>query len=370
MEIYLNTPTREPLPAWMNQNAFDTVKTYYERVTGYAPTPLITLQALAGELGLGGIYIKDESKRFGLNAFKALGALYAVRQAIGRRLSVRTLVAATDGNHGRAVTWAAKREGLPCVIFMPKGTNPTHVEAIRRMGTAEIFITDQNYDETVHLALEYAERENGLLVQDTELKGYQATASDIALGYSVMPAEALAQMDALGADAPTHVLMQAGVGSMAGGVLGYLAHRFPENPPKFFVVETWEVPCIMESVRQGKTVVIRAIPHTSMFGLNCGEPNPQTLPILRSRADCFVRCHDEVTYEGMRRLARPLGKDPAIISGECGAVTLGALMRLMEDSAYAIERAKLGLDEHARVLLFSTEGDTDPAHYRKVVEEA
>ncbi|MDD3337033.1 MAG: diaminopropionate ammonia-lyase [Eubacteriales bacterium] len=370
MELYLNTPKPEPLPTWMNERAFSSVKRDYEHITGYEPTPLLSLCGLAEKLSLGGVYIKDESKRFGLNAFKALGALNAVRQAAGSSLSpVKKLVAATDGNFGRAVAWAAKREGLPAVIFMSCGTKPERAEAIRSMGMTTVILTDRNYDETIHMAYEYAQKESGLLVQDTELPGFQAVARSVAVGYSVMPAEALEQMKALEV-APTHVFAQAGVGSMAGGVLGYLTDTLKENAPKFGVVETWEVPCIMESAKAGHKVIIDTLPVTSMAGLNCGEPNPQTLPLLLSHASCFLRCKDEVTFEGMRRLAKPIPGDPPVISGECGAVTLGALIRLMKDEAFREAREALQLGKDSQVLLFSTEGDTDPKHYREIVESA
>lgn len=367
MELYLNRPTDEALPSWMNQRAFAAVQRDYEHMTGYAPTPLAALSNLAERLGLGGVYVKDESKRFGLNAFKALGTLNAVRQAAGSLLSVKKLVAATDGNFGRAVAWAAKREGLPAVIFMSSGTRPERAESIRQMGMATVILTDKNYDETIHMAYDYAQREGGLLVQDTELPGYHAIARSVAVGYSVMPAEALAQMKAMNT-LPTHVLMQAGVGSMAGGVLGYMASVMGENSPRFGVVETWEVPCIMASAKAGEKVIMDTLPRTSMAGLNCGEPNPQTLPVLMARASCFMRCTDDVTFEGMRRLAKPIGDDQPVISGECGAVTLGALISLMKDKQFQEQREALGLNRDAHVLLFSTEGDTDPAHYREVIE--
>lgn len=368
MEAWLNRPSFAPLPSWMNDRAYAAVLRDYERITGYAPTPLAALDCLAKRLGLGGVYIKDESKRFGLNAFKALGTLNAVRQAAGSSLSpMKKLVAATDGNFGRAVAWAAKREGLPAVIFMCAGAKPERAEEIRRMGMATVIFTDQNYDETIRIAWEYAQREDGLLVQDTELPGYHAIARSVAVGYGVMPAEALRQMEERGV-APTFVLMQAGVGSMAGGVTGYLTSALGAKAPRFGVVETWEAPCLMESAKEGREVVISRMPQTSMSGLNCGEPNPETLPVLTSHASLFVRCKDEVTFQGMRQLAKPLGTDPPVISGECGAVTLGALIRLMKDDAFREARNALHLNKDAQVLLFSTEGDTDPGHYREIIE--
>ena len=366
MEVWLNSPSDAPLPAWMNQRAFAAVKRDYEHITGYAPTPLVALPCLAKALGLGGIYLKDESKRFGLNTFKALGTLNAVRQAAGSALTpMKRLVAATDGNFGRAVAWAAKREGLPAVIFMSVGTKPGRAEEIRRMGMTTVILTEKGYDETVHIAWDYAQREGGLLVQDTELPGYHTIARSVAVGYSVMPAEALEQM---GDVAPSFVMMQAGVGSMAGGVVGSLVTALGANAPRFAVVETWEAPCIMESARAGEKVIVSTPYRTGMDGLNCGEPNPETLSVLTSHASCFIRCKDEVTFQGMRRLATPLGTDPPVISGACGAVTLGALIRLMKDERYREARDKLELNESARVLLFSTEGDTDREHYREVVE--
>lgn len=368
MEVWLNRPSYAPLPAWMNERAFAAVKRDYEHITGYAPTPLVSLPCLAKRLGLGGVYVKDESKRFGLNAFKALGTLNAVRQAAGSSLTpMKKLVAATDGNFGRAVAWAAKREGLPAVIFMSSGAKPERAEEIRRMGMTTVILTDKNYDETVHIAWEYAKREDGLLVQDTELPGYHSIARSVAVGYSVMPAEALEQMKALGVT-PSFVLMQAGVGSMAGGVLGYLTKALGNDAPRFGVVEIWETPCLMESAKAGEKVVIPTLPQTSMAGLSCGEPNPETLSVLTAYASCFIRCKDDVTFRGMRQLAKPLQTDRPIISGECGAVTLGALMGLMKGDGFRQARNALGLDETSQVLLFSTEGDTDPGHYRQIVE--
>lgn len=188
------------------------------------------------------------------------------------------------------------------------------------------------------------------------------------LGYSTMAAEALEQMQAAGCTGPSHVFLQAGVGSMAGGVLAYLVHRLLPHPPRFAVVEAEETACIYESVRQGRPVAIGGSPQTAMAGLNCGEPNPYTLPLLQAFAGFYIKCPDEASFAAMRRLARPLGEDLPVVAGECGAAGLGALMQLAAEKELRQWKEQMGLDGSSDIFLFSTEGDTDPEHYKLVLE--
>ena len=164
---------------------------------------------------------------------------------------------------------------------------------------------------------------------------------------------------------PTHTFLQAGVGSMAGGVAAYLAETC-KNPPAMAVVEAWESACVLESIRQGKLVTIEGHTQTSMAGLNCGTPNPQVMPILQEWAQFYLRCQDEVTFRAMRRLAHPGPHETAVVSGESGASGLGAFLAVMDNPEY---RKTMGFDENSVVLLFSTEGDTDPGHYKEVVSD-
>lgn len=349
------------------QENFDEVRKFHRGLSAYAPSPMISLPALAEKLGLGGIYIKDESKRFGLNAFKGLGASYAVHHVLEKDPSIEIIVAATDGNHGKAVAWAAHQRGRNAVIFIPKGTAPARSKAIEDIGNTEVRVTDSNYADTVRMASEYADEHNATLVQDTAFEGYREIPEKVVLGYSTMAAEAADQLEKAG-KRPTHVFLQAGVGSMAAGNLAYFVHRYEDDLPTFIIVEAEETACLYESIKQGKFVAIAGHSDTKMAGLNCGEANPDILSLLGRFAEFYVKCADQVTFEGMRRLARPLPGDETIVSGECGGVGTGLIMNLMVDEGLLAERDAMGFNEKSVVLLFSTEGDTDPVHYREVVE--
>ena len=342
---------------------------FHRSMPEYRPTPLVALPALAKRLGVGRIYVKDESKRFGLNAFKGLGTSWAAHCLTAGQADERAaFVTATDGNHGRAVAWAARRLGRPACVFMPRGSRPCRAEAIRAEGNARVEITDWNYDDTVRHAADYARRTGGLLLQDTGLEDYEQVPGWIVQGYTTMAVEAVEQMEAAGDSRPTHVFLQAGVGSFAGGILGWMVHRFGDQLPVTAIVEPEQAACVYASAQAGRLVALGGNPETEMAGLNCGEPNPYTWPILRDFAAFYVKCPDWVTELGMRLLAGPEGADAPVVSGESGAVSLGLLAALCGEEKYAPLRRQLGLDEQSVVLVFSTEGDTDPEHYRQVVE--
>ena len=351
----------------------------------YAPTPLVRLDALARRLRLGAVYVKDESRRFGLNAFKVLGGSYAIARhiaaALGRDISqmshaallsdaVRealgqtTFFTATDGNHGRGVAWAARELGQNAVVFMPRGTKPVRMQNIRALG-AKVTIEDVNYDACVRMADEHASRTpGGVLVQDTAWPGYEQMPLWVMQGYGTMAAEAAEQMGRR----PTHIFLQAGVGSMPGAVQGYFAGLYPENPPRVTVVEASAAACLYESARagDGRPRSVGGDLATMMAGLACGVPNPIAFDVLKNHAFAFAACPDWVGAMGMRVLGAPLEEDGRVISGESGAAGLGLLYALMTGRAEGLREA-LGLDETSVVLLFSTEGDTDPDNYRRVV---
>lgn len=351
----------------------------------YAPTPLVRLDALARRLRLGAVYVKDESRRFGLNAFKVLGGSYAIARhiaaALGRDISqmshaallsdaVRealgqtTFFTATDGNHGRGVAWAARELGQKAVVFMPRGTKPVRMQNIRALG-AKVTIEDVNYDACVRMADEHASKTpGGVLVQDTAWPGYEQMPLWVMQGYGTMAAEAAEQMGRR----PTHIFLQAGVGSMPGAVQGYFAGLYPENPPRVTVVEASAAACLYESARagDGRPRSVGGDLATMMAGLACGVPNPIAFDVLKNHALAFAACPDWVGAMGMRVLGAPLEEDGRVISGESGAAGLGLLYALMTGRAEGLREA-LGLDETSVVLLFSTEGDTDPNNYRRVV---
>ncbi|AYV23951.1 diaminopropionate ammonia-lyase [Vibrio mediterranei] len=356
-------------------------RAFHSQIDGYQPTPLVSLPALAQQLGVKAILVKDESKRFGLNAFKVLGGSYALGRQLAKHLNVDiaeidlktvsskleaplTFATATAGNHGTGVAWAAREMGQQAVVYMPKGSPQASVDRIRGLG-AECIVTEVNYDDTVRLANDTAQANGWMLVQDTAWDGYEEIPTWISQGYMTMADEAVEQIEQLGFEAPSHVILQAGVGAMAGGVLGYLADRL--DPTKFdtIIAEPKAADCIYRSgtSEAGNMVNVTGDLSSIMAGLACGEPNPVTWPILRDCSRYFIAVEDKVSATGMRMYGNPLAGDQAITSGESGAITLGALNEIVKNDG------NVGLNEESVVLLFSTEGDTNPERYRRIVWE-
>lgn len=225
------------------------------------------------------------------------------------------------------------------------------------------------YDDTVRYAARKAQQQGWHLVQDASWDGYEQIPTRIIQGYTTMADEACRQLEATGLS-PTHVFVQAGVGAMAGSVVGYLANVWQDRRPRFGVVEPESMACIYRSAQVDDGAPHAAVDQrpTIMAGLNCGEPCTLTWPILRDFADWYFKCPDHVAVRGMRLLAAPEADDLPVISGESGAVTVGLIDLIAGEPEYAALRAKMGLDENAVVLCFSTEGDTDPAHYRQIIQ--
>jgi len=365
------------------------VREFHRSFPQYTATPLVALDNLAAELGVGGIYVKDESHRFGLNSFKALGASFAlagfIAQSVGvpvweldyetltspetkRKLGEFTFYATTDGNHGRAVAWAASRIGQKSVIYMPKGCPLVKLENIRREG-AEAHITEMNYDDTIRFTAELAGKTpGGVIVQDTAWDGYEDIPGWIMQGYGVVALEACEQMEGLGVK-PTHLLIQAGVGAFAGSAQGLVSNYYGESSPTSFVVEPIVADCHYRSALKGDGSIVNVGGEmdTIMAGLACGEPNVISWDILKNNSAYFVTIEDNAAARGMRVLGAPLRGDPRVISGESGASTMGFLMELLTSGALAELREQAGIGQNSRILLFSTEGDTDPGNYRRVV---
>jgi len=364
------------------------VRSFHKSFLEYKVTPLHSLKELSKELGVSNIWVKDESYRFGLNAFKVLGGSYAVGKYLADKLNMDisdlsfeklrskeikdklgdiTFVTATDGNHGRGIAWAAKQLGQKAVVFMPKGSSEVRLNNIRKEG-AEASITDLNYDDAVRLANKYAHEHNGVMVQDSAWEGYTDIPTWIMQGYATLIDEAIEQIKEQG-DIPTHVFLQAGVGSFAGSIQGYLAAEFGADRPITTIVEPNEAACIFNSVKQkdGKAHAVTGYMPTIMAGLACGEPNIVSWGILRDYADMYISCPDYVTARGMRILGNPLKGDPKVISGESGAVCLGMVSLILGDSNLKEIAEKLNINKDSKILVISTEGDTDPISYKKIV---
>lgn len=365
---------------------------FHKSFPQYTETPLVKLPKMAEYLGIKEVFIKDESYRFGLNAFKVLGGSYAIANFIAdetgkdiedisydvliseelkREFGQATFFTATDGNHGRGVAWAANKLGQKCVVCMPKGSTLIRKNAILAEN-AECTIEELNYDDCVRKAAAAAERtERGVMVQDTAWEGYEKIPNWIMQGYGTMASEAAEQFVAQSGGAPTHVIVQAGVGSLAGAVVGYFANAFKENPPIFVVVEAQAADCLYRGAlkKDGSMEIVGGDIQTIMAGLACGEPNTESWDILRNHCDVFVSAPDWVAARGMRTAAAPIKGDPAVTSGESGAAPYGLLGAAICKEEYKELKEAMQIDENSKVLCFSTEGDTDPIVYKNIVWE-
>lgn len=375
---------------FLTEDIVNDVEKFHTSIDEYKKTPLVKLDNLALKLGVKNVFVKDESYRYGLNAFKGLGGLYAIFRIVCDKLNLDyksttfkdlqtidikeklkdiVFVTATDGNHGKGIAWATNKLGCKSVVFMPKGSVLARAKAIESMGNSTVTITDLNYDDAVRKAASLADEKGWYLVQDTAWEGYEDIPNFISQGYTIMAKEALDELNSLGIEKPTHLFLQAGVGSMAGSVLGYMVNRFNKKPPITTIVEPSTVACIYKSAKaeDSKPHAVTGELYTIMAGLNCGEPNTATWPILRDYASFYASCPDYVTARGMRILASPLKDDKKIISGESGAVGTGLLSIIMEKNEFENIRRDMGLNEDSVVLIFSTEGNTDPKGYDEIV---
>ena len=367
------------------------VRRFHQSFPEYSVTPLVKLEVLAEELGVQSIYVKDESYRFGLNAFKELGGSYAIAREIGRllglkeeeltlgrllapdvkeRLGTLTFVTATDGNHGRGVAWTAQRLGHRAVVFMPKGTAAERLENIRRLGT-EASITNVNYDDTVRLARAYAAEHKGIVVQDTSWEGYDEVPLHIMQGYTTMGSEIVEQLQVYGNIKPTHVFLQAGVGAMAGAMAGLIADYYKERRPLITIVEPNQADCIYRTAlaNDGQLHTVGGALDSIMAGLCCGEPCSLGWRQLAAYADNFVAMPDRAAALGMRVLGSPMGSDAAVVAGESGAAGFGLAMAALWEQDLAELKRSLQLDAKSVILCISTEGATDVANYRRIMWE-
>lgn len=375
-------------------NCTENVRKLHESIPSYKPTVLVELKDFARKSGIKAMLVKDESNRFGEQAFKPLGGVYAMFRVVCNELGLdyrltslnqllndrqykeaisrMTFITTTDGNHGRGVSWASGIFGARSYVYMPKGTVPVRAENVRKAGNAKVEITDMLYDDCVKYTAKLA-RDNGWhLIQDTSWQGYEEIPSWIMLGYTTMVYEALGQMKALGYDRPTHVFLQAGVGSMAGAVTAALKATYGDNMPIVSCVEPTQVACIYESMKaaDGKPHTSTGNNTTIMAGLNCATPCGIAWSYLRDYSKYAFAVSDDITKEGMRLLAHPNGNDPKVISGESGAVTTGLVNALLSNPEYKDMKEELSIDKDSVILVFSTEGDTDPENYKRIIEES
>lgn len=380
-EVLLNPARRQDL----RYEAPDAApRSVHRRLPGYAPTPLRPLAEVAARLGLQEVWLKDESSRLGLPAYKVLGAAWATYRALTARLGtppepwrdleeLRTrirglrplrLITATDGNHGRGVARVAHWLGWPARVYLPRGSAPARLAGIREEG-AEVVEVAGTYDAAVADAAEAATAADTLLIQDHGWPGYEEVPAWVAEGYETIFAEVDEALAAAGAGPPDVVLVQVGVGTLASAVVRHFRRRGLLPLPRVIAVEPTGAACALRSIAAGAPVLLEVGADASiMAGLNCGTPSSAAWPDLRDGIDAYVAVEDAQAADAMRALAG-LG----VVAGESGAAGLAGLTELM-DPRHAAARGVLGISARSRVLLLNTEGATDPVSWERIVGRA
>lgn len=364
---------------WSSELAFK----FHQSLPNYKPTPLVELKNFSKSIGINQCLVKDESFRLNLNAFKVLGASYAMALEIVKYLKLDvndvtfegikkysdqinnlTFTTATDGNHGRAVAWTAKQFGCKAIVYMPKGTSKNRLDAILD-NDASAEITEFNYDETVKYTKNKASEKNWILLQDSSWNGYLDIPQNIMLGYSTMVTEFIKQYN----NWPTHIIVQAGVGSFAASILiNFINQSKPKPKPKLIILEPHGAACFYNSIKvgDGSAHLIKEL-NTIMAGLSCGMPSLLAWNIIKELADYFAICSDDVAFKGMKICGNPIKGDQKIVSGESGAVPIGFLHAICTNNDYDHIKKELNLNERSNVMFYSTEGDTDPDLYERVL---
>ncbi len=387
---YSFNPFRKAAPQWGEEYAFlnaTDMWEFHKSLQGYAPTPVVELPRVAEKLRLGAVFVKDESQRFGIKAFKALGASYAIYRFLKEKWETRfgtpftpesfrnpnvvkklgtfTFTAATDGNHGRAVAWTARMLGQKAVVYMPANSAPARVEAIRGEG-AKVVLVEGTFDDCVERCDRDARLNGWQVVSDTAYPGYMDLPKFILLGYTTLFREMEESLHPPERSEIDFVLLPAGVGGLAAAGTSYYVRRYGENRPKLICVEPESAACFLDSIRfgQGEAVATKGRLDSIMAGLNCGIPSPVTWPIIRDGMDFFLAIPDRYAIEAMRLYARE-----GVVSGESGASGLAGLLALTTSPKLKSAAERLGLNRSARILLINTEGDTDPVSYRSIVGE-
>ena len=345
---------------------------------GYQPTPLHRLTGLAQALGVDELWLKDESGRFGLGSFKALGGAYAVvhllRERLGDDVSIAdvaagraasrvrdiTVCCATDGNHGLAVAWGARRAGAGCTVFLPEPVSEGRERAIAAQG-ADIVRVDGSYDEAVRACADEAEAQGWLLVSDTSHAGGDEAPSRVMHGYAMLVDEIGA---ALAGPTPTHLFVQAGVGGLAAAVIGAFRQDRGGDTPRGVVVEPTNADCLYQSAVAGRPSPASGDLDTVMACLAAAEVSPLAWQVLDRGVFAFMALDDDGAVDAMRRAAAPAAGDPPLVLGESGAAALGGLIAAAADPE---ARKALGLSAASRVLVIGSEGATDPDIYRELV---
>ena len=371
------------LETTLSKDNFVAAQAEIESWSDYRPTPLHCLKGFSDQVGVSGIYFKDESTRFGLGSFKALGGAYAVQKLLQREITRRTgkkvsiedvrrhdyseiigdimVATATDGNHGRSVAWGAQRLGVKCVIYIHQQVSAQRQSAMEDLG-ATVWRIAGHYDDSVHQLAKDASDKGWYIVSDTSYEGYTELPREVMAGYGVMIHEATAELSQY--PPITHVLVQGGVGGLAASVCSYIWQDMQDKKPRFIVVEPELAACLFQSAKQREPTKVLIGSETIMAGLSCGEISQLAWEILTRGVDDFVTIKDELVAPTMRLLATGRFGDRPVVSGESGVAGLAALLALSVSPAL---KEQFGINGQSQVLLFGTEGATDPLIYERLV---
>ncbi|PCI25554.1 MAG: diaminopropionate ammonia-lyase [SAR324 cluster bacterium] len=378
------------IPTYSESFAGHDVTAFHQSLDVYDATPLVSLPELAAKLGVKQILVKDESKRFGLNAFKGLGASYAIYQFIKRRwenlcaepfqterlfdpqlkekMGEITFTTATDGNHGLAVAWTAQKLQQKAVIYVPENMVAARKAHIRATG-AEVVVVNGTYDETVLTAAKAGKEKGWEIISDTAYPGYTEVPEWIMTGYATIFNEIEAQLQSMELSKPNMLFLQAGVGGLAGAAADYYVKKYSQDRPKLICVEPLDADCLLESIisGHGERRTAKGAQNSIMAGLNCGTASMLAWPVIKEAIEFFLAVDDDWAREAMKVLYYPEGNDKKLISGESGAAGLAGLIALCREASLKESKEKLGLNKESVVLLINTEGDTDPENFQKII---
>ena len=351
---------KEEILNYITKEQIDEAYSTISKWESYEATPLLLLNKLSKELNLNQIYYKDESKRFDLKSFKALGGAYAVEKVTKGNKEI-TVSTATAGNHGRSVAWGAKRLGLKCKIFISEFVSEARGKAMESLG-AEVLKVKGNYENSLIECIKQSTENDWQIVQDVAWKDYMVVPTLTMAGYSVMMKEIV---DQINNESITHVFLQAGVGGMAGAMVAGVA-RYLKNIPKIIVVEPDSAACVMKSIESGKIEKVQIVRESLMGGMSCGEPSLVPWKILKKSVNNCISLPDDDIGKAMKLFANASFGNDKIIAGENAAPGVISLIACCNDEKI---KNSINLDSNSNVLLIGCEGDTDQEMYQKLLKD-
>jgi len=345
-----------------NSYKFHTKQHYYNK------TPLVQLNSLSNHLCLNNIHIKDESNRFDLDAFKVLGSTYALYEILIKNSNIDVFCTATDGNHGKGLAWAAQQFNKKVIIFVPRDTSKNRIKAIKSYN-AIVYQLNLNYEETCLYASNKCDENGWQLVQDASWENYEEIPSLIMSGYLTHFKEIEFPTNSNFKSKFDIIFLQCGVGSWAASCIWYYLNHYKEHRPKIVLVEPEESCGVFESFKNGDRMTPNTSFNTIMAGLNCGIPSQNAWEIIKIGCDAVIKISDEEVKKAMRQLYNPIGNDIKIISGESGAAGLAGLIKVLDFERSNDLKKHLNLNQDSKILLFNTEGATDPDNFNKIVSK-